>query len=366
MKRQIRCACLVLALLASYHGPALGNGQPVRVGIEPQPVLVERTASGQMVSFDFLIENLGAEMVRIARIELSVYDRRGDLELRKFLTADGLRHGNDWILTLEPKSSAFLMNPFDSFAPDVELAKLRYEIELEAGDAAKKLSVSATVEPEIFTPKTRLRLSLKGRVLVHDGHDFYAHHRRFNLGHPFLKELNVTHNFTRFASDLCIVNERGDLRRNASDANTDWYGFGATVYAPGAGRVVRMRNSVADNVNGQSTFTIDEFRQDPTVPGGNFVLIDHLNGEYSFIAHLKQGSVLVKEGDMVRLDQPIAQMGVSGDAYLPHVHYELRNASSVNALGFPAYFHDFVRLLGARRFPVTQGPVDSGDILENR
>ena len=50
----------------------------MRVGIEPQPVLVERTASGQMVSFDFLIENLGAETVRLARIELSVYDRRGD------------------------------------------------------------------------------------------------------------------------------------------------------------------------------------------------------------------------------------------------------------------------------------------------
>ncbi len=203
-------------------------------------------------------------------------------------------------------------------------------------------------------------------MLVHDGHDFFAHHRRFDLANPFLKELNVTHNFTRHASDLCIVDERGDLRRKASEGNTDWYGFGATVYAPGAGRVVRARNSVADNVNGQSTFTIDEFRQDPTVPGGNFGIIDHLNGEYSLLAHLRQGSVLVEEGSTVRADQPIAQMGVSGDAYLPHVHYELRDSANLDALGLPAYFRDFVRLLGSRRLAVTQGPVDSGDILENR
>ncbi|MGH7339776.1 MAG: hypothetical protein ACREKH_04730, partial [Candidatus Rokuibacteriota bacterium] len=213
MKNRTQEILLVSTLLAFHHGPALGNGQPVRVDVEPRAVLVERTASAQLVSFDLSIENLGAEPLRLARIELSVYDRRGDLELRKFLTSTGLRHGDDSTVELAPNSSAFLFNPFESFSPDVELARLRYELFFESGDAVKELAVSVSVEPAVFTPKTELRLPLKGRVLVHDGHDFFAHHRRFDLANPFLKELNVTHNFTRYASDLCIVDERGDLRR---------------------------------------------------------------------------------------------------------------------------------------------------------
>lgn len=345
---------------------AANERQTAQVSVEPKTVLIEKTATGQLVSFDFLLENLGAEAIRVARIELSVFDKSGNLQLRKFLTADGLEHGDYDIVQLAPKAKTFIFNPFEDFAPEVELAGMRYEFFFESEKENKEFSASVTVTPQVFSPRTILRLPLKGKVLVHDGHDFFSHHRRFNLAHPFLKEINVTRNFTRFASDLCIVNEKGDLRRSQSSENTDWYGFGADVYAPGAGRVARARNTVADNIDGKSAFTLDEFRKDSTVPAGNFVIIDHLNGEFSLLAHLKQGSVLVKEGDTVKPGQKIAQMGVSGDAYLPHVHYELRSASAVDADAFPAYFRDFVRLLGSRRFPVKSGPVDSGDILESR
>ena len=360
-------ALLVLALILFYQGPAgAGNETVVRIAIEPQPVLIERSSSAQAVSFDFLLENVGAETARVAKVELSVYDRSGKLELRKFLASSSLRHGDREIATLEPKASLFFMNPFESFAPQIDLTKMQYTFYFEAKEGQKESSSSVTITPVEFRAKTRLQLPLKGRLLVHDGHDFYSHHRRFNLGHPFLKEIKVTHNFTRYASDLCVVNEQGELRRNQSNANTDWYGFGATVYAPGAGRVLRVRGDSPDNINGESTFTLDEFRKDPTMPAGNFIIIDHLNGEFSLMAHLKQGSVIVREGMMVRAGQPLAEMGVSGDAYLPHVHYELRNAGEVNALGLPAYFQNFIRILGVRRIPVTVGPVDSGDVLVSR
>ena len=362
----MKCAVFALVLLALASGSATTRGQepPVRIDVEPQPVHVERLGTTQFLSFDFRLENRSAAPAALTRIEVSVYDRRGALVHRKFLFGAGLEHGKRGLPQLEPKASAFLINPFDTFDAEVELASLRYDFTFEP-EAGAPFTATATVAPVAFEPKTALRIPLDGRVLVHDGHSGHAHHRRFNLAEPFLKELGVTHNFTRFASDFCIVDERGELKRGKSDANDDWYGFGATVYAPAAGRIVLARGTVADNIKGEATFTLEEFRKDPSTPAGNYVVIDHGNGEFSLMAHLKQGSVLVKAGDAVKAGQPIAQMGVSGDAYLPHVHYELRTAAEVNANGLPAYFRDYVRILGSRRIRVARGAVDSGDVVEN-
>ena len=360
-------AIVHLLLLVAFSAMAQQAGAArVTINVEPQTVYSERSSGRHLLSFDFRLENRGDEPVRVSRIEVSVFDRSGDLQFRKFLTAGGLQHGKEEFPIVDKKSSSYIYNPFVDFPPEIELASLRYDFTFETGDERTESTASVTVSPRPFEGKTKLILPLKGRILLHDGHDYYAHHRRFDLSHPFLKEINVTRNFTRFASDLCVVNERGDLRRNVNNSNDDWYGFGAPVYAPGPGRIVRMKDGVPDNINGKSTFTLDEFRKDPTVPGGNFVMIDHLNGEYSLIAHMKQGSLRVRVGDTVRAGQQVGQMGVSGDAYLPHVHYELRDSSELNANGLPAYFHDFVRIVGKRRINITVDSVNSGEILEQR
>ena len=156
------------------------------------------------------------------------------------------------------------------------------------------------------------------------------------------------------------------MRRNASSSNEDWYGFGTPLYAPAAGRVVMAKNNVEDNIDGKAKFTLEEFRRDPTTPAGNFIMIDHLNGEVSLLAHCKKGSVRVKAGDMVRAGQQIAEMGVSGDAYLPHLHYELRDSTALNADGLPSYFTNFYRVLGSRRLRVVRDTINSGDILAIR
>lgn len=363
---QPTASILVILMLAFAVHPQRPSAANVTIIVEPETVFIERASGRHLLSFDFRLQNHGTEPVRISRIELSVFDRSGDLQIRKFLTAAGLQHGKYEIASVDKQNSAYIFNPFVDFPQELELASLRYDFTFKSGDEGAESTASVTVRPQPFTAKTKLVLPLKGRILLHDGHDFFAHHRRFDLSHPFLKEIGVTRNFTRFASDLCIVNEKGDLRRNVSNSNEDWYGFGAAVYSPGQGRIVQMRDGVPDNINGKATFTLDEFRKDPTVPAGNFVIIDHLNGEYSLIAHMKQGSVRVRLGDTVRAGQQVGQMGVSGDAYLPHVHYELRDSDELNANGLPAYFHNFVRVRGKRRSSVTVDSVNSGDILESR
>lgn len=80
-------------------------------------------------------------------------------------------------------------------------------------------------------------------------------------------------------------------------------------------------------------------------------MIDHGNGEFSAMGHLKQGSILVKPGDRVRQGQVIAQMGRSGmGSGLIHVHYQLQDRSDLfNSEALPFRF-DNVRAAGATAF----------------
>jgi len=55
---------------------------------------------------------------------------------------------------------------------------------------------------------------------------------------------------------------------------------------------------------------------------GNYVALDHGNDVVTFYAHCS--SILVQVGEIVRRGQKIAEVGVTGNATGPHVHFELR------------------------------------------
>lgn len=55
----------------------------------------------------------------------------------------------------------------------------------------------------------------------------------------------------------------------------------------------------------------------------NFVVIAHTNGEFSRYDHLRPGSALVKENEQVARGQQIAEVGMTGFTYLPHLHFQV-------------------------------------------
>jgi len=55
---------------------------------------------------------------------------------------------------------------------------------------------------------------------------------------------------------------------------------------------------------------------------GNFVAVDHGNGVVTLYAHCSRN--FVQEGDLVRRGQKIAEVGRTGNATGPHLHFELR------------------------------------------
>jgi len=136
----------------------------------------------------------------------------------------------------------------------------------------------------------------------------------------------------RFAYDLYI---RRDGSTHAGDGRrlVDYYAFGKTLVSPGAGVVVSARGDLLDNPIGKT---------DVTNPLGNHVVIDHENGEFSFLAHLKHNTLAVKVGDRVTSGQLLGQCGNSGNTSEPHLHYHLQdNADFETGAGMPIQFLNY-------------------------
>ena len=137
------------------------------------------------------------------------------------------------------------------------------------------------------------------------------------------------HNLVKRAlSGKLNLYEGDDFENNARH-----FCFGRQVVAPGDGIVVDVRDGVYDNIPGK--------RNTRDIPG-NYVVIDHLNGEFSLLAHLKQSSVSVKQDAQVKAGDPIGQCGNSGNSNLPHLHYHLQNTPRwLDGEGLPAQFMNY-------------------------
>ncbi len=140
----------------------------------------------------------------------------------------------------------------------------------------------------------------------------------------------------RYAYDFFIEDEAGKTYRGKGDRLNDYYCYGAAILAPADGQVVRVRDNVRD-YPGVGDYTLDWKTRDFR---GNFIIIRHAFQEYSFLAHLQPGSLLVRAGDRVKQGQPIGRCGNSGHSTEPHLHFHLQNRANMwVAAGLPVGFH---------------------------
>ena len=68
---------------------------------------------------------------------------------------------------------------------------------------------------------------------------------------------------------------------------------------------------------------------------GNYVMIQHADGNISLYAHLYENSITVSAGDQVGQGQVIGKMGSSGRSTGTHLHFEIRkNGQRVDGLNY--------------------------------
>jgi len=179
-----------------------------------------------------------------------------------------------------------------------------------------------------------------------------------------------------FAYDIAAFGTDDKSFRGQGQKLSDYYAYGAPVLAAGDGVVVEV---VADQPETAEILrrvgeTFDAYgdrmgalqmkllKQGDRAIGGNSVLIDHGNGEYSLYAHLQPGSIPVKVGDRVKAGARLGRLGASGNATEPHLHFQVCDGpSALHCAGIPLAFANV-------ELPYADGPraIQAGDIVVTR
>lgn len=143
----------------------------------------------------------------------------------------------------------------------------------------------------------------------------------------------------RYAYDFFMVDDQQQPYKATGHQLEDYYCFGQEVIAPADGTIVGIKNNIRDYTqvgNLSVDWKTKDFR-------GNYIVIKHAENEYSFIAHFRRGSIVVKKGEGVKQGQLLGKCGNSGHSTMPHIHYHLqRDQYFWTALGLPVSFTNVV------------------------
>jgi len=127
---------------------------------------------------------------------------------------------------------------------------------------------------------------------------------------------SLTHKYEwAYAWDLEIQDNHGKRWLDKENSPNDYFSYGKPVMASADGTVVKVLDGVVDNAI-DTINTRDNW--------GNYVSISHGYGLFTLYAHLKQNSIIVKPGDVVRKGDKIGLVGNSGRSPRPHIHFQVQ------------------------------------------
>ena len=208
--------------------------------------------------------------------------------------------------------------------------------------------LAVSLVPALAPPRAAVAvdLPLEGEwAMVAGGRSrLLSHH----YGTPFVRDAL---DFARLVNGQAFV---GDPEQEAS-----WHGFGQPVLAPADGTVVSVRDDLADEPVGN----IDQV---PSV--GNAIVLDIGSGRYVALAHLQQGSALVRPAQSVTRGQRIAAVGDTGNSLTPHLHVQIQDRPSLASYDpevrtFPMVFEHTTLTRGGHESTPPTADLRRGDLI---
>jgi hypothetical protein len=151
---------------------------------------------------------------------------------------------------------------------------------------------------------------------------------------------------------------------------SNYFCWGMPVYAPIDGRVVRVGDGWNDHESTNIWKTIQlwfnaTFRFRPKIVNGrldirpnagNHVMIEAREGYIVFLAHLRNRSIVISEGSLVKRGDLIGKIGNSGNSTMPHLHINLFDqiADPYSANVLPFVFNKYELLVKEGSWVVQQ------------
>lgn len=140
----------------------------------------------------------------------------------------------------------------------------------------------------------------------------------------------------RHAWDFQIEGENQAVFSNEGRYLKDYYCFDKPVYVPADGIVEEVISDIPDNEIGQ----INQVHN-----WGNTLVIRHSPYLFSKLSHLREQSIQLKKGDVVKKGYLAGRVGNSGRSPFPHLHFQLQSTPFIGSrtLSFPLssfYVHE--------------------------
>lgn len=244
------------------------------------------------------------------------------------------------------------------------------EIRLTVNSGGKETVVPFPVKLTLYEVKGKYIFPVRGDVQMAFLPLSYIHHRSSAS--------------QEFAMDLVGANQKDassftGISRPNPKTLSDHSIWGREVLAVGDGVVVergdkfpeeRMSDPAKFTKPGYTTDLIKELI--PTIGwtnavAGNYVVIDHRNGEFSAYCHLQDGSIRVKPGDKVQKGVVIAKVGNTGNSGAPHLHFQLMDSPNFFiANGLPVMFENVPAQVMIVEYPVRGNTLSFSDSIFTR
>lgn len=334
---------------------AMSPARLVAQGVQLPPALemrvprapgLARAEGASFLVYELHVTNLSPQPMSVKRVDvLTGADGGGrvllaleDSTLARAIGRPGLNLPPADRPQLAPGTRAvvFLWVPVAGRAP----ASLRHRVRVEqtAGDSTRTQELEAAetrIEPEAAPVGPPLR---GGVWLTANGPAADVGHRRALIAVAGLPTIAQ-----RFAIDYVKVGEDGRTHTGDPLRNENYHAYGADILSVSDGLVVAVKDGIPENVPGITSRAVPITLE--TV-GGNHVIVDIGEGRYAFYAHVRPGTVRVREGDRVRRGQVLGLVGNSGNSTEPHLHFHIADGvSPLGSEGLP-YRHDALEVVG--------------------
>jgi hypothetical protein len=291
--------------------------------------------------YDVTLSNYSRKPSDLQAFEILGKDSQGNWSVIKRYEGDYLQRSllalsqEKSSLTLAPGAAAVLFVNLDFKSKKEMPVALKHRIIFSANlevSSDHKFDYATTelvVEDE---PAVRIGPPLRGgKWVACGGYVGVAGHRQALFAID-----NGLHSAQMFAIDWVRMDDQNYTSHDPTRSES-YACYGQVVQAVADGKIVGVVDKFADQIPpGAAGFERMQY------PGGNSVVQDIGNGNYAFYAHMKPGSIKVKEGDILKRGGEIGLVGNTGNSTGPHLHMHVsRNAGILQADGVPYIFDTF-------------------------